>query len=201
MKLNNKRGFTLIEVIVVAGIIAILAGILVPMIFNQIDESRITRAQADVKSTATAILAFRKDTGKWPSFSAGTYPCNSPANGGDASVISILNSDGKSPSITGAGWADITTSLRYNLLFQENPTTKGNNCYPNPVNQASTGWKGPYLTSYQSDPWGNQYIINSADFEIQGNGVWVISAGPDGIVQTGALENSLVGDDIGVKVK
>src|SRR3990172_4016230 len=66
MKVRNEKGFTLIEVIVVAGIIAILAGILVPMIFKEIDESRITRASADTKSISTALIVFRKDTGAWP---------------------------------------------------------------------------------------------------------------------------------------
>ena len=62
--MRGNRGFTLIEVIVVAAIIAILAGILVPMIFNQIDEAKKTRAQADCKTISTAILMFRKDTAK-----------------------------------------------------------------------------------------------------------------------------------------
>ena len=61
MKSGNERGFTLIEVIVVAGIIAILAGILVPMIFKEIDESRITRASADVRSISAAMIVFRRN--------------------------------------------------------------------------------------------------------------------------------------------
>ena len=66
MKLKGNAGFTLIEVIVVAGIIAILAGILVPMILKEIDESRITRAAADTKSISTAMMVFKKDTAQWP---------------------------------------------------------------------------------------------------------------------------------------
>src|SRR5271169_4840041 len=66
MKARDAKGFTLIEVIVVAAIIAILVGILVPMIFKEIDEARITRASADTKSISTALLVLRKDTGQWP---------------------------------------------------------------------------------------------------------------------------------------
>nr|MDA8412260.1 prepilin-type N-terminal cleavage/methylation domain-containing protein [Desulfobacteraceae bacterium] len=69
--MKRNRGFTLIEVIVVAAIIAILAGILVPMIFRQIDEAKISRAEADCKSISTAVLLFRKDTGKWPYYLPG----------------------------------------------------------------------------------------------------------------------------------
>ena len=63
---RNEKGCTLIEVIVVAGIIAILAGILVPLILKEIDESRITRATADIKSISSAILILKKDTAQWP---------------------------------------------------------------------------------------------------------------------------------------
>ncbi|MBL0226806.1 MAG: hypothetical protein IPQ16_14920 [Geobacteraceae bacterium] len=52
----------MIEVIVVAAIIAILAGILAPMIFNQIDEAKKTRALADCKTISNAVMLFRKET-------------------------------------------------------------------------------------------------------------------------------------------
>jgi prepilin-type N-terminal cleavage/methylation domain-containing protein len=83
----GNRGFTLIEVIVVAAIIAILAGILVPMIFNQIDEAKLTRAEGDCKTISTAILMFRKETGKWPYYRPGdctqTYLTLQSGNGND----------------------------------------------------------------------------------------------------------------------
>jgi general secretion pathway protein G len=39
--LKKESGFTLVEIIVVAAIIAVLAGILIPMIFSQIDEAKL----------------------------------------------------------------------------------------------------------------------------------------------------------------
>jgi hypothetical protein len=57
-----------------------------------------------------------------------------------------------------------------------------------------------YLSEDKSDPWGNVYVINAFNF---GNSmpVWVISAGPDGILQTGPDDTALVGDDIGVRIQ
>lgn len=43
-----------------------LAGILVPLIIKEIDESKIARASADVRSISSALIVLKKDTGQWP---------------------------------------------------------------------------------------------------------------------------------------
>lgn len=192
MRFNNKRGFTLIEVIVVAGIIAILAGILVPIIFNQIDESRTARAQADLKTIQTAILTFRKDTGTWPDKSAPGV-----AN------VTLLYSDPSSsvvasppiPTIAGTGWDPSVPQRIINHLRVDDYSAYG------------TMWKGPYINSADADPWGNAYIINADQFKTTGQ-LWIISAGPDGIVQTNALSDTCMdknngggGDDICLRIR
>jgi prepilin-type N-terminal cleavage/methylation domain-containing protein len=55
-KLLNKKGFTLIELIVVIAIIAILAAILIPALLNYIQEANQTREQSDARSTYTAVV-------------------------------------------------------------------------------------------------------------------------------------------------
>ncbi len=193
MLAGNRRGFTLIEVIVVAAIIAILAGILVPMIFNQIDEAKITRAAADCKSIQTAIMAFRKDTGKWPAYAGGTYPCTTTVDG---ILATVLTTDGgNQPTIAGAGW-DTSGSLRLAILVNE-----ASACYPVPSSTTVPGWKGPYANAFSADPWGNKYYVNAKDFETPGVPVWVISAGPDGILQTDSTATKTLADDIGMIIK
>lgn len=91
MRLNSKKGFTLIEVIVVAGIIAVLAGILVPLIFKEIDESKIARTAADIHSISSALIVFKKDTGQWP------------INAGCSSTITLLTGAGGVMPVLGEG--------------------------------------------------------------------------------------------------
>ncbi|MBC8019083.1 MAG: type II secretion system protein GspG [Verrucomicrobia bacterium] len=190
MRFNDKRGFTLIEVIVVAGIIAILAGILVPMIFNQIDEAKVTRALGDMKSIQSGIMIFKKDTGSWPDKTA-------PGVVG----VTLLYSDSKStatppiPTNSGIDWNSTTAERIADHLNANNDGVYG-----------ATTWKGPYLNANDADPWGNAYIINADNFSTDGK-VWVVSAGPDGIIQTNAASDSCSdkaagnGDDICIRLK
>ena len=178
MKKRNENGFTLIEVIVVAGIIAILAGILVPIIFKEIDEAKITRASADIKSISTAILVFRKDTGQWPVMDANCGP-----------NITLLSGAGNTPiNLDGMGY-DSTSGNAFN----DHLSTNANGCYKN--------WKGPYMTNVTPDPWGNAYVLNSNSFPIQGKQVWLISAGPNGQIETPSNSDTIQGDDIGIRIK
>lgn len=52
-KLLNKKGFTLIELIVVIAIIAILAAILIPSLLNYIQEANDARDLANARSLVT----------------------------------------------------------------------------------------------------------------------------------------------------
>ena len=178
MTMRGEKGFTLIEVIVVAGIIAILAGILVPMIFKEIDEAKITRATADIKSIQTAIMVFRKDTGQWPLLSD---DCTTK--------ITLLEGSGNPPSNDIAPLLYDSSVVRpFNDYLQKN-----NGCY--------TNWKGPYMADVAADPWGRKYYLNAKNFAFSNEPVWIISAGPNGILETGASGPALVGDDIGLQIQ
>ena len=54
-KLLNKKGFTLIELIVVIAILAILALILIPSILNYIGEANRAKDQANARSTFSEV--------------------------------------------------------------------------------------------------------------------------------------------------
>ena len=179
MKLRNQAGFTLIEVIVVAAILAILAGILVPMIFNQIDEAKVARATADIKSINTAILVFRKDSGQWPNKNASCLP-----------ALTLLYGEGTLPDNLAALGFDPSAKASFSDVLE----TDRNECWPQT-------WKGPYLKTVTPDPWGNAYITNAFNFDANGAAVWVYSAGPNGVLESFAGAMATGGDDIGIRVK
>ena len=68
----NEEGMTMIEMVVVLGIIAVLAAILTPIVSNYIDQSRLVRAQSDVRVIGEAISRFESDMGRYPMFSSGS---------------------------------------------------------------------------------------------------------------------------------
>lgn len=179
MKIKQEKGFTLIEVIVVAGIIAILAGILVPLIFKEIDESKITRASADIRSISAAMMVFRKDIADWPVMD---NTCNPN--------VTLLRGDGNLYT----NLADLGYNSSGNALYDDHLSIDTNSCY-------GALWKGPYMARVSADPWGNSYVTNAASFSISGQPVWIISGGPNKQLETPSFSTSVFGDDIGIRLK
>ena len=63
----NKRGFTLIELMVVVSIIGILATMVLPSVGGLTERARSNRGQVELQTLATGIMAFRDDrAGQWP---------------------------------------------------------------------------------------------------------------------------------------
>lgn len=64
---SNKRGFTLVELILVVVIVAILVGIAVLAFGTPGENAKHARIRSDIETLSTATQKYYADTGSWPS--------------------------------------------------------------------------------------------------------------------------------------
>ncbi len=68
---NNRKGFTLIELMIVIVIIGILATLLIPRIMERPEEARRVKAKMDIKSIESALKLYKIDSGSYPTTEQG----------------------------------------------------------------------------------------------------------------------------------
>jgi general secretion pathway protein G len=76
-------GFTLIELLVVITVIAILAGLVAPMVFRNVGDAKVSAAKAQIELFALALDAYRLDNDYYPGTAQGldalrTLPSGEP---------------------------------------------------------------------------------------------------------------------------
>ncbi len=187
---RSAPGFTLLEITIILAVIAILGLILAPSVFNFLNQSRLARAQNDVRILADSVFEFFRDNGFHAQFADGQRELD----------IALLVSPGAVGEARPGAEPWLTTDPSVidfisNQLVNNRPSS-GNVGYPLKTALSGSGWNGPYLNAHmQSDPWGNRYVINVEHLSVnpgayeaggtqQKRAVWALSAGPDGVFDT-----------------
>lgn len=165
-KFSDKKGFTLIEVLVVIALIGVLATLIMTSLNTSKERAKIARAQTEISQIYMAIFMLEDDNEQWPGHKTAykrecginnNEICNYPAD-----------------------------NCAYGLNDEESGITKDDLTTPYPH------WRGPYyMPEVPKDPWGNEYFFDT-DYYIGGACRVVIgSVGPNGISN---IKNDINGD-------
>ena len=170
---TKNQGFTLIEMAIVLAIISVLAAVLTPVITNYVDQARIARATADVKTIADATRLYQRDSSRFPIYA------NSTAAASDTASATELVGPGTAPGPSGA-WSTFTTTTDLVLFLNQNllglPTSGA---------VGKVIFRGPYIGDLEADPWGNRYVVTATNLKRSStNWAFALSAGPNGILDT-----------------
>ncbi len=69
--LSNKKGFTLVELLVVLVILGLLAALVAPKLFPKLGKGKQAAAKAQIELLGQALDQFRLDTGRYPTSQEG----------------------------------------------------------------------------------------------------------------------------------
>lgn len=125
MNRRLRRGFTLIELVVVISILAILSGVLVPRVTNHLKSARDARRLADIKAVRNAIEQYYMDKGSYPAANANsTYGGWDVSNDGD--FIRVLRDQGYLEADASDPINDATFHYRYYIYAKGSYGCVGN---------------------------------------------------------------------------
>lgn len=170
---RSERAFTLIEVLVAAAILAVLAGVAVPVATGISRKAKVAATKSEMASLAKALRAHGTDVGFDPKKVAwGRFPAEVK---GKRAYATILGAD-LDEDAAGIGWDPVARS-GWNGPYMSSDLVSAD---------ADGDGKDETIRSYQADAWGRYYVYTNRD----GNGkpvktgaplrvVRLLSGGPD----------------------
>ena len=184
---NRVHGSSVFQLSVAVAVVLALAAVVSPVVGRELDRAAREQALADCSTIARALRSLQRDVG--------CAPCGFRG----APSYGWLRGPGK-PSAFAVPPDGLPGSLSW--FVTEDYMGGGRS------------WRGPYLAEVPVDPWGRQYVVTVDGYWSRGQDrgapasvptagparrrIWVLSAGPDGIIETRSTFQAVAGDDIGV---
>lgn len=81
---TRRRGFTLIEMLVVIAIIATLAAVVAPSVFRNVGDAKTSAAKSQIEMLSLALNSYRMDNDRFPTTEQGLGSLRTPPAGEDA---------------------------------------------------------------------------------------------------------------------
>jgi|GEM_PF-326770 len=160
----KHRLFTLVELLTVIAVIAILAGIAVPVVVGMQSKGRETSARADMNAIKIALTQFKADYSVWPQ-------CTSTGliASGDLLITTTFPLSPSSARTTAeTAYDEITQALTNNTVVATSPTSPAASAlygntkrkrYLDPPAKPVVSRNSTTGGYYKLDPWGRRYNI------------------------------------------
>lgn len=187
---RQRRAFTLLELLVVIGIIAILAGIVLGVGRRASESGKIARAKAEMAALSTALEAYKSQYGDYPQTGAGAAndpnAVTSAADDGPGILFNALaGKRGPKNALTPIDARALVELSKFSLQVPDRLPVSGNLAQ---------------LANAFVDPWGHRYVY-LYDTTVNGwrNSSFVLySIGPDGqftaVPATGLIDVAAAGN-------
>lgn len=165
--LAHRKG--VLEALVGLSILVSLAGVVMPIVGGEMAGTRSEQAVLEMQRIANGLHAYTDDTLFLPTGIQGR------------TNLAWLYGPGQLPQANPFAAGGEARALSDVLLAD----TLG-----------GAGWSGPYVSALEPDPWGNAYLVNVDGLIDTRETAMILSAGPNGIVETRPTDSRAAGDDI-----
>ena len=144
-KNNGRKGFTLIELMIVIAIIIILAAVAIPNYLNMTDRAKRSKVSSDFNTIATALEAYMTDWGHYP-----TSACNGEFGKGAADNLGVLGHElvGTGTVLNNSSHTTITGETGGIVYVKENT-----------VKALANPWDATKPYTYTGDADGKSWIL------------------------------------------
>jgi len=176
------------EVTTILTALTILSGAAAPAVNDYVDQAKLVRARHDVRTHSVSLVRLFSDVGAERTLDGGW------------SSYTLLVGAGMAPAAGARGseaWTEGTMTAGVGLLDNQLITNEPG--YTRGRQGVQFGWRGAYLQDpVSADPWGHRYAVNIGAMQTKYDDTVVLSAGPDGTVDSVFEADGLptAGDDI-----